>query len=169
MKAVTSHRTPKWLLFVSLRVVAWLPHELSRKQSHEISFFDHNPGANAAYLLPCGVCLPRSQGPASLLRTRKDSGRNADDAEPSADRTDKTDCKTMHPGIWMAFGDLDGEDFWRNKASIEHVEFVKAPQGGESSASFAEEKRYVASDGTEVCRERFRWRLPPHSSSDPRT
>ena len=24
----------------------------------------------------------------------------------------------MHPGLWLAFGDLNGIDFWRNKAPV---------------------------------------------------
>src|SRR5688500_3077811 len=28
---------------------------------------------------------------------------------------DPTDHATMHPGVWMAFADLGGRDFWRNK------------------------------------------------------
>ena len=31
---------------------------------------------------------------------------------------DATDHDSMHPGIWMGFGDLGGSDFWRNKGSV---------------------------------------------------
>ena len=78
---------------------------------------------------------------------------------PPVEGKDATDHATMHPGIWLAFGDLDGEDFWRNKASIEHVRFVEAPGTGDNSATFTEEKQYVAADGQTVCRELFRWKL----------
>lgn len=37
--------------------------------------------------------------------------------------TDATDHDTMHPGVWLAFGDINGEDFWRNKGRMEHVRF----------------------------------------------
>ena len=40
---------------------------------------------------------------------------------------DATDHDTMHPGVWLAFGDINGEDFWRNKARIEHVAFTTDP------------------------------------------
>ena len=40
---------------------------------------------------------------------------------------DATDHATMHPGVWLAFGDINGEDFWRNKARIEHVAFTADP------------------------------------------
>lgn len=32
---------------------------------------------------------------------------------------DPTDHATMHPGIWLSFGDLGGTDFWRNKGKVE--------------------------------------------------
>src|SRR5262245_22959065 len=28
---------------------------------------------------------------------------------------DATDHATMHPGLWLAFGELGGSDFWRNR------------------------------------------------------
>ncbi len=86
-------------------------------------------------------------------------GTQATRSHPPVEGEDATDHATMHPGIWLAFGDLDGEDFWRNKASIEHVKFVEAPRGGDGSATFVEEKRYVSAGGQEVCRELFRWKL----------
>lgn len=71
---------------------------------------------------------------------------------------DSTDHATMHPGIWLAFGDVSGHDFWRNKARVEHVRFVESPQGGKGEGSFSVENRYIA-DGnticTEICRHRF--------------
>lgn len=40
---------------------------------------------------------------------------------PLPDR-DATDHATMHPGLWLGFGDISGEDFWRNKAEMEPKE-----------------------------------------------
>ena len=34
---------------------------------------------------------------------------------------DAADHDTMHPGIWLAFGDLGGVDFWRNKGRVEYI------------------------------------------------
>lgn len=69
---------------------------------------------------------------------------------------DRTDHDTMHPGIWMAFGDLDGSDFWRNKAQITHVTFLEEPAGGVGRGRFTEEKHYLRADGSLVCKELFR-------------
>lgn len=67
---------------------------------------------------------------------------------------DPTDHDTMHPGIWLAFGDINGHDFWRNKAVVEHVEFVEPPRSklddGEGIVTFLAKNRYVAGDKT-IC------------------
>ncbi|MHC4178872.1 MAG: DUF6807 family protein, partial [Planctomycetota bacterium] len=34
---------------------------------------------------------------------------------PPDKEKDPTDHATYHPGIWMAFGDLSGSDYWRNR------------------------------------------------------
>ena len=40
---------------------------------------------------------------------------------------DAVDHATMHPGLWLAFGDVSGNDFWRNKATVRHERFTGAP------------------------------------------
>src|SRR5262245_2261495 len=34
---------------------------------------------------------------------------------------DAGDHDTMHPGLWLAFGDLGGADFWRNNGTVTFV------------------------------------------------
>ncbi|HIK93421.1 MAG TPA: hypothetical protein EYG03_15835 [Planctomycetes bacterium] len=75
---------------------------------------------------------------------------------PPVPGQDRTDHDTMHPGIWMAFGDLDGTDFWRNKARIVHVKFEQQPRDGAGIGSFVELKHYLRPDDTVVCQEVFR-------------
>ncbi len=41
------------------------------------------------------------------------------------------DHATFHPGLWLAFGDLGGTDFWRNKARVRHARFQGSPQSGD--------------------------------------
>ena len=57
---------------------------------------------------------------------------------------DAMDHDTMHPGIWLAFGDLGGEDFWRNKAAIRHERFVEPPSVKGDVLSFATESTMLA-------------------------
>lgn len=61
--------------------------------------------------------------------------------------TDATDHDTMHPGVWLAFGDINGQDFWRNKGRIEHVRFIQPPSVAGGRLTFATECRLLAADG----------------------
>lgn len=67
---------------------------------------------------------------------------------PPVAGVDATDHDTMHPGVWLAFGDINGADFWRNKGRIEHVRFVQTPSAGEGRLTFATECRLVDGDDT---------------------
>jgi hypothetical protein len=72
---------------------------------------------------------------------------------PPVEGKDPTDHADLHPGLWLAFGDLSGADFWRNKAAVKHVEFVGKPKGGKTGR-FAVRNRYEAGGKTlceEVC------------------
>lgn len=64
---------------------------------------------------------------------------------------DATDHDTFHPGIWLAFGDIEGADFWRNKAAIE-TRILRAPQGGQDKGSFTVENKYLQNDRV-ICTE----------------
>lgn len=77
---------------------------------------------------------------------------------PSAEAGDSTDHETMHPGLWLAFADVSGADFWRNKAKVEHVEFIEPPVVEGNKGSFVVRNRYVDGDRVpleEVCRHSF--------------
>lgn len=63
----------------------------------------------------------------------------------------------LHTGIWLAFGDLSGEDFWRLKARVEHAGFVDPPQADGRIGRWTVRNRYRSADGArvvceEVCR-----------------
>ncbi|MFP6692918.1 MAG: DUF6807 family protein, partial [Pirellulales bacterium] len=60
---------------------------------------------------------------------------------------DATDHGTMHPGIWLGFGDISGVDFWRNQGRIEHVRFVAAPTATKQGVTFATESRLASPTG----------------------
>ena len=68
--------------------------------------------------------------------------------------SDGSDHPIMHPGIWMGFGHLDGQDYWRLKAKVLHDGFVDKPKDGKDRASFTVRNRYLTSDGnSEICHE----------------
>jgi hypothetical protein len=75
---------------------------------------------------------------------------------PPIEGQDATDHGAMHPGIWMAFGDLNGTDIWRNKGRVVHEQFLKPPAGGCGKATFTVHNRYETVDGELLCREECR-------------
>ena len=65
---------------------------------------------------------------------------------------DPADHPTMHPGIWLAFGDISGQDFWRNKATIRHEKFTFPPFAGQAQVIFATESTLIATNGIELAK-----------------
>lgn len=73
---------------------------------------------------------------------------------PPVEGKDATDHATMHPGLWLAFGELGSADFWRNKGFVKHVEFIEKPTANKSGGSFAVKNRYMSGEKTlceEIC------------------
>ena len=74
---------------------------------------------------------------------------------PPVKGKDPTDHDLLHPGIWMAFGDLGGADNWRNRDRVLHDGFVEKPIGGAGRGTFAVRNLYLkGNDRTKIlCRE----------------
>ena len=70
---------------------------------------------------------------------------------PPIKDVDAVDHDTMHPGIWLGFGDISGQDFWRNKATMEHPRFVMAPNTSDGRLRFVTECRLKTSSGEPLC------------------
>lgn len=70
---------------------------------------------------------------------------------PPVAGVDATDHDTMHPGLWLAFGDVSGNDFWRNKAVIRHERFTASPAVRDGVLTFATENTLQSADGQIVC------------------
>jgi hypothetical protein len=84
-------------------------------------------------------------------------GIQATRTQPPVAGEDLTDHPTFHPGIWLAFGDLNGADDWRLTAPVEHTGIdVTFTSPGEST--FFAQKRYLppGGDGEPICEELFR-------------
>ena len=76
---------------------------------------------------------------------------------PPVAGVDPMDHATFHPGLWLAFGDLGGGDYWRNRARVVHDGFVYPPRGAVREGTFAVRNRYVGKLGegvacVEICR-----------------
>ena len=69
---------------------------------------------------------------------------------PPVEGVDELDHAALHPGLWLAFGDINGHDFWRNKASMKHVRFVAEPQAEKKRLTFATECRLIGGKGESV-------------------
>jgi len=69
---------------------------------------------------------------------------------PPNPAVDAVDHDTMHPGIWLGFGDINQEDFWRNKGRIEHVRFSTEPVVINGVLHFAEESRLLRASGKKL-------------------
>ena len=77
---------------------------------------------------------------------------------------DGADHPLMHPGIWMGFGHLDGQDYWRLQAKVVHDGFVQPPKAGPDHASITVRNRYQTADGKdEVCQEICRMEFRRHT------
>jgi hypothetical protein len=64
---------------------------------------------------------------------------------------DAMDHDKMHPGLWLGFGDISGNDFWRNKARMEHIRFSVEPEVQGNQLSFSTDCRLLAQDGQPLC------------------
>lgn len=84
---------------------------------------------------------------------------------PPVEATDATDHEAMHPGVWLGFGDINGHDFWRNKARIRHIRFITEPDCQNSNLSFATECEMQTSDGQTLCRLANQFRLMSRPAS----
>ena len=82
---------------------------------------------------------------------------------PPNPAADAVDHDTMHPGVWLGFGDINQEDFWRNKGRIEHVRFSTEPVIENGVLHFAEESRLLRAGGKKLADVRFDYQLSRRS------
>ena len=74
---------------------------------------------------------------------------------PPVKDKDPTDHDTMHPGVWMAFGDINGKDFWRNKSRVRCEGLIKKSWSKGPRGGFVVRNVYEADDEV-ICREQCR-------------
>ncbi len=72
---------------------------------------------------------------------------------------DAVDHPTMHPGLWLAFGDLAGHDFWRNKATIRHEHFTQSPTTRGDTITFATTSSLLSSNTASLARLDSRFKI----------
>ncbi|MCA9081832.1 MAG: PmoA family protein, partial [Planctomycetaceae bacterium] len=98
--------------------------------------------------------------PSGIPVTRTFPPRTPGDLDPGYKAENGIIHPIMHPGIWLSFGDVDGNDYWRLKAPVVFKGFIEPPTGDKASGSFLVRNQLLAEDGervvcTEVSRYRF--------------
>lgn len=111
-----------------------------------ILMVDGNPVATYVYV---DKDIPRPY----FAHVRAPGGIQVTRNHPPIQGKDPTDHATFHPGVWMAFGDISGSDFWRNKARVVQERFEQEPLGGSGKGTFAVCNRYLSASGETVCTE----------------
>jgi hypothetical protein len=80
---------------------------------------------------------------------------------PPIEGKDATDHADMHPGLWLGFGDINGSDFWRNKATMRHDKFLAEPEWKNNALTFATQCTLLGNDGQEIGRMDTQFTLKP--------
>lgn len=78
---------------------------------------------------------------------------------PPVPGKDAADHDKLHPGLWLAFGDISGHDFWRNRAVIKHERFVEPPAVRDGRLNFVTENLLQTTNGQPVCMQLSRFTL----------
>ncbi|WP_437206305.1 PVC-type heme-binding CxxCH protein [Planctomicrobium sp. SH664] len=78
---------------------------------------------------------------------------------PPVKGQDPTDHADMHPGVWLGFGDINSQDFWRNRGRIEHDKISQPPTVSGNELSFVTVGKLVSDSGEPICRMENRIRI----------
>lgn len=80
---------------------------------------------------------------------------------PPIEGKDATDHADLHPGLWLGFGDINGSDFWRNKATMRHDKFLAEPEWKNNALTFATQCTLLSNDGKDIGRMDTQFTLKP--------
>ncbi|MCG8599460.1 MAG: PmoA family protein [Verrucomicrobiales bacterium] len=100
--------------------------------------------------------------PSGIQVTRNFPPRKPEDIDPGYGAEDGIIHPVMHAGLWMSFGWIDGNDYWRLRAKVKHEGFLEDPVGKKGEAGFQSRDRYLSEDGnTTICIQEtaYRFRL----------
>lgn len=68
---------------------------------------------------------------------------------PPLKAVEDTDHETMHPGIWLAFGRLNGQDYWRNRSEILTESILLEKSDFDHSCAFSTINSYLISGSSQ--------------------
>src|SRR5687767_13101658 len=106
-----------WLVLDAAAAFGQVSFKLAPKGSGLQIALGAQPIANYTYAGDVKISRP------FFHKVRLPGGPQLTRNHPPIPGKDATDHDTMHPGIWLAFGDVNGEDTWRNKAYVRHDRF----------------------------------------------
>lgn len=98
--------------------------------------------------------------PSGIPVTRNFPPQKPEDLDPGYGGEDGIIHPVMHAGLWMSFGWIDGNDYWRLQSKVQFEEFLEEPVANGNEASFATRDRYLdrEGDGT-ICLQDTRYRF----------
>lgn len=85
--------------------------------------------------------------PSGIQVTRNFPPRKPDDIDPGYGAEQGIIHPVMHPGIWMSFGWIDGNDYWRLQSKVKFEGYLKEPTATENAASFTTRDQYLDKSG----------------------
>ena len=98
--------------------------------------------------------------PDGIQVTRSFPPRKPADIDPGYKGEDGMIHPVMHPGIWLSYGDVDGNDYWRLQSKVVFDGFVEPLAGNKTSGGFAVRNHFIDKDGKRVvCHEITRYRF----------
>lgn len=126
-----------------------------RKSDQELSIFLGGTRI-ATYVLSHDQLTRRAfvnmQTPSGIQVTRNFPPRKPEDIDPGYGAEDGIIHPVMHPGLWMSFGWIEGNDYWRLTSKVNFEGFLEEPVAGKGRASFSTRDRYLTRDGgSTVC------------------
>lgn len=124
-----------------------------RKEGGELQLFLGQTQV-ATYLLEHDRLTRRAfvnvRTPSGMQVTRNFPPRKPEDIDPGYGAEDGIIHPVMHPGLWMSFGWIEANDYWRLTSEVVHEEFLEEPTGKVGEASFRTRDRYLGADGSET-------------------
>lgn len=87
------------------------------------------------------------------------SGVKATRNHPPIEGTDSMDHATYHPGVWMAYAGINGNDYWRLKQRMAHDRYLGKLKSGRGEGAFTVRSSFLDVDGAVVAKETVNYRV----------
>ena len=102
--------------------------------------------------------------PSGIQVTRNFPPRKPEDIDPGYTAEAGIIHPVLHPGLWMSFGWIEGNDYWRQTSTVKFEGYLEEPTTSGPEATFVTRDRYLDNTGTKtICLQdtRYRFRTVP--------